>query len=157
MLKIKKAIPFDFILEELDALNPYTKPMFGAHAIYISEKIIFIVRHKESHVEDNGVWLATTMEHHESLRKIFPNMRSIGVLAGGGVTGWQILPVDADDFEETVLKACELVQKGDIRIGKIPKRKLSKGSKKLKKIKTKAKSKKKIKTNAKYSRIQVEQ
>jgi hypothetical protein len=36
------------------------------------------------------------------------------------VTGWQILPVDADDFEESALRACELVLEGDARIGKVP-------------------------------------
>ena len=45
------------------------------------------------------MWLATTEEHHESLRREFPNMRSIQVL-GKKVTGWQLLPVDAPDFEE---------------------------------------------------------
>jgi hypothetical protein len=66
------------------------------------------------------VWLATTIEHHESLRREFPNMRSIGVL-GTAVTGWQNLPSDAPDFEESALHACELVIAGDPRIGKIPK------------------------------------
>lgn len=41
---------------------------------------------------------------------------------GPGPTGWQILPLDADDFEESVLKACQLVLKNDVRIGKVPKK-----------------------------------
>jgi hypothetical protein len=49
-------------------------------------------------------------------------MRSIGVL-GKAVTGWQILPSDAPDFEEAALRACELVIARDPRIGKIPKSK----------------------------------
>ncbi len=68
---------------------------------------------------DNGVWLATTREHHDSLRGEFPNMRSIGVL-GKAVTGWQLLPADAVDFEESAMRACELIASGDVRIGKIP-------------------------------------
>jgi hypothetical protein len=47
-------------------------------------------------------------------------MRSIKVL-GNDVTGWQILPADAPDFEETGMRACEFVIAGDERIGKIPK------------------------------------
>jgi hypothetical protein len=47
-------------------------------------------------------------------------MRSIQVL-GKKVTGWQVLPADADDFEEAALRASELVLAGDPRIGKIPK------------------------------------
>ena len=48
-----------------------------------------------------------------------PNMRSIEVL-GKAVTGWQVLPADAPDFEEAALRACELVLAGDPRIGKVP-------------------------------------
>jgi hypothetical protein len=46
-------------------------------------------------------------------------MRSIQVL-GKQVTGWQVLPVDAPDFESAALRACELVLAGDARIGKVP-------------------------------------
>jgi hypothetical protein len=66
------------------------------------------------------VWLATTAQHHESLRREFPNMRSIGLL-GRDITHWQILPADTPDFEEAVLRACELIVAGDPRIGKVPK------------------------------------
>jgi hypothetical protein len=62
--------------------------------------------------------LATTEERHQSLRREFPNMRSIQVF-GKKVTGWQLLPADAKDFEETALRACELVLAGDPRIGKV--------------------------------------
>jgi hypothetical protein len=78
-----------------------------------------ILRDKRDKTADNGVWLATTEEHHESLRREFPNMRSIGVL-GRKVTGWQVLPAEAPDFEEAALRACELILAGDRRIGKIP-------------------------------------
>ena len=99
--------------------------MFGCLAVYIKEKIVLILRDKPGSSPDDGVWLATTEEHHESLRLEFPNMRSIGVL-GKEVTGWQILPVDAPDFEESALRACELIAARDPRIGKIPKRKTRK-------------------------------
>ncbi len=119
--KVKK-IPFDFILEILSAAEPYTKPMFGCTAVYVGERIVLILRKKEDFTSDNGVWLATTGEHHASLAKIFPKMRSLA-LFGPGPTGWQILPEDADDFEESVVLACELILKNDQRIGKVPKRK----------------------------------
>jgi hypothetical protein len=93
--------------------------MFGCLAIYVGEKIVLILRDKPSAPADNGVWLATTEEHHASLRREFPNMRSIRVL-GKKVTGWQILPAGAPDFEETALRACDLVAAGDPRIGKVP-------------------------------------
>ena len=130
MKKKQKQIPFEFILEELDRANPYTRPMFGAVGVYIGEKIIFILRDRPTSTEDNGVWLATTGEHHQSLQKVFPNMRSLKMF-GPGPTGWQILPRDADDFEESTMKACQLVLKNDLRIGKVPKTKL-RSSKKIK-------------------------
>jgi hypothetical protein len=93
--------------------------MFGCLASYVGEKIVLILRDKPTHTADNGVWLATTEEHHSSLRTEFPNMRSIRLL-GKKVTGWQLLPVDAPDFETAALHACDLVLAGDPRIGKIP-------------------------------------
>jgi hypothetical protein len=113
------SIPHPFVLEELQDLSPLTKPMFGCLAVYVNGLIVLILRDRESSPEDNGVWLATTDEHHASLKKEFPSMRSIS-LFGKDVTGWQVLPLDAEDFEESALKACELVRQGDPRIGKIP-------------------------------------
>ena len=46
-------------------------------------------------------------------------MRSIRVL-GKKVTGWQVLPANATDFEEAAQHACDLVLAGDPRIGKVP-------------------------------------
>ena len=44
-------------------------------------------------------------------------MRSIWTL-GKKMTGWQVLPVDAPDFEKAALRACELVIAKDPRVGK---------------------------------------
>ena len=93
--------------------------MFGCLAVYVGEKIVLILREKPGQSLDNGVWLATTREHHESLRGEFPSMRSIQVL-GKKVTGWQVLPADAPDFEEAAMRACELIIARDPRIGKVP-------------------------------------
>jgi hypothetical protein len=94
--------------------------MFGCLAVYLGNKIVLILRDKPEPDADNGVWLATTEEHHESLRREFPNMRSIQVFRNK-VTGWQVLPADAPDFEEAALRACELITARDPRIGKVPK------------------------------------
>lgn len=119
----RKSPAFAFVLDELDELEPYTKPMFGCTAVYVGDRILVMLRERPSHADDNGVWLATSREHHESLRAELPSMRSIGVLAGGGVTGWQNIPADGESFEDEVLRACALVRSGDPRIGKVPKRK----------------------------------
>ncbi len=114
-------VPFAFVLEELARLSPYTRPMFGCISVYVEEKIVLILRDRSSSPKDNGVWVATTREHHASLREELPSLRSITVL-GVGETGWQIVPKDAPGFEDDVLRACELIVRGDPRIGKVPKR-----------------------------------
>jgi hypothetical protein len=122
-LKIKKAVPYSFVLEEMESLGVtsiMTRPMFGCLAVYTGEKIVLILREKEDYQQDNGVWLATIQDHHASLKKDFPSMRSISVF-GPGVTGWQVLPADSPDFEEAVLKACSFIRREDPRIGKVPK------------------------------------
>jgi hypothetical protein len=132
-VKPRKRVPHEFVLEALAGLEPRTNPMFGCLAVYVGDKIVLILRDKRDHTaSDDGVWLATTLDHHESLRKDFPNMRSITVF-GKEVTGWQVLPADAPDFEAAALRACELVAARDPRIGKIPKPKRKPaGSKKQK-------------------------
>ena len=101
--------------------------MFGCTAVYVAERIVFILRDKKD--RDNGVWVATTKEHHASLRRELPNLRSIAVF-GVGEIGWQMLPVDAEEFEPSVLLACALVRAGAPRIGKVPKPKRKAGGRK---------------------------
>lgn len=117
----RKTVPHAFVLEALAELSPATRPMFGCVAVYVEEKIVLILRDRRDSSSDNGVWLATTEMHHDSLRREFPNMRSIQVF-GREVTHWQVLPVDAPDFEEAALRACELIVAKDSRIGKVPKK-----------------------------------
>ncbi len=119
-VKQRKIIPHEFVLDAIASLSPVTRSMFGCLAVYLGEKIVFVLREKSGQTADNGVWLATTKEHHESLRRAFPNMRSIQVL-GKEITGWQVLPADSPDFEQAALRACELVMARDPRIGKVPK------------------------------------
>jgi hypothetical protein len=118
-VKQRKTVPHEFVLEAIAPLSPRTHPMFGCLAVYVEDKIVLILRDKRDKTADNGVWLATTAEHHESLRREFPNLRSIQLL-GKKVTGWQVLPTDAPDFEEAALRACELIIARDPRIGKVP-------------------------------------
>jgi hypothetical protein len=126
-VKQRKRIPHEFVLGALAGLSPRTRSMFGCLAVYVGEKIVLILRDKPGDTADNGVWLATTEKHHESLRREFPNMRSIQVFQKS-VTGWQVLPADAPDFEEAALRACELVAARDARIGKVPGAKRTKQS-----------------------------
>lgn len=116
-----RGAPFGFVLDLLAPADPYTRPMFGCTAVYVGEKIVMVLRDRPSAPDDNGVWLATTREHHETLRRELPGLRSISVFGTRGETGWQVLPQDSDDFEESVRRVCASILAGDPRIGKIPK------------------------------------
>jgi len=121
-----KTVPHAFVLDALAAAEPYTRPMFGCTAVYVEDRIVVILRDDREPAEDNGVWLATTKEHHASLRKELPSIRSISVL-GPDVTGWQVIPTDAIGFEEEAMRAARLVLAGDPRIGKVPASRRPKG------------------------------
>jgi hypothetical protein len=118
-VKRRKPVPHGFVLDAIAPLVPWTRSMFGCLAVYVEDKIVLILRDKQVGTEDNGVWLATATEHHQSLRGEFPNMRSVRLLKKK-VTDWQVLPADAQDFEEAAQHACELVLAHDPRIGKVP-------------------------------------
>lgn len=128
VIERRKALPHEFVLEAIAPLSPRTRPMFGCLAIYVEDKIVLFLRDKATSPADNGVWLATTVDHHESLRREFPNMRSIQIL-GKPITGWQVLPADAPDFEEAALRVCDLILAGDPRIGKVPGKRGARASK----------------------------
>jgi hypothetical protein len=117
-VKPRPTAPHAFVLDALAAAAPETRPMFGCLAVYVKDVIVLLLRDRRDAPKDNGVWIATTNDHHATLKREFPSMRSIGSL-GPKVTGWQVLPADAPDFEEAALHACELILTGDRRIGKV--------------------------------------
>jgi hypothetical protein len=119
-VKKKREPPFPFVLDAIEALEPRVKAFFGGWGVYVGEKIVLILWEKSGD-EDSGVWLATVREHHESLGRDLPSMRSIAMFSEGGPSGWQVLPAESDAFEEDVLRACAMIRKGDERIGKVPK------------------------------------
>lgn len=117
----RKRLPYEFVLDELADLAPTVRAMFGAHAVYVGERIVLILRRKQAD-RDDGVWVATEKSHHAALRPELPSMRSIEVF-GAGETSWQVIPDDGDAFEEEVLRACALIRAGDPRIGRVPAKK----------------------------------
>ena len=128
-MRAKKAPPFPFVLDELleSHLAPrvHTRPMFGCLAVYVGEKIVFVLRRKQdrSTLRDDGIWVATLPEHNESLLEEFPVLRRIEMFQTRGqkaFTGWLNLPEHEEYFEETALAVCRRVIEGDPRIGKIP-------------------------------------
>jgi len=127
----KKPSQFAFVVEELEdsplAPRLRTRQMFGSLAIYVDEKIVFILRRKQNPktLRDDGIWIATMPEHNLSLKRDFPSLRPIELFARrgqAGFSGWLNLPEHEERFEEAALHACRLVIAGDSRIGRIPKR-----------------------------------
>ena len=59
-VKPRKPVPHEFVLDAIATLSPKTRSMFGCLAIYVQDKIVFILRDKGDQAADNGVWLATT-------------------------------------------------------------------------------------------------
>lgn len=117
--KPAKKLPFPFVLDELEALSPMTRPMFGCQAVYVGPKIMLILRDRGADDEDNGVWVATEVAHQASLRAQLPSLRAIK-LFGPGESAWQCLPSDADRFEDEVLRVCAMIRAADPRIGRVP-------------------------------------
>lgn len=129
----RKAAPYPFFLEAAGADGLERKPMFGSFAFYRGDAILFIVRERDTYPDDNGIWLVSDPQHHESLRAELPSMRSIRLFDAGETT-WQNIPAESESFEEEALHLAELVLKKDPRLGKVPKaRKKSLTKKKPKK------------------------
>lgn len=117
--KPAKKLPFPFVLDELEALSPVTRPMFGCQAVYVGPKIMLILRDKGPEDEDSGLWVASEVEHHASLRAQLPSLRAIQ-LFGPGESAWRCIPSDGDRFEDEALRVCAMIRAGDARIGRVP-------------------------------------
>jgi hypothetical protein len=71
-----KPVPYEFVFDYLP-VNVVVKPMFGMYAVYHANKIVLILCKREKRAELNGIWIATSKEYHESLRKDIPSLTSI--------------------------------------------------------------------------------
>jgi hypothetical protein len=128
-ITIKKKTPFAFALEELDALSPMIKPMFGGFAVYIGEKLVLFLYDQEKWPDFKGVSLATTPGDYRSLAQEFSSTR-VAEPKKIGKHPWLLIAASVADFEEQVLKACEMILNGDPRIGRAPEAKKLRPSKK---------------------------
>ena len=125
MKTTKKRPPYEFIQDELGDFVTEIKPMFGAYGLYHEHKILMILRKKEKHDVDTGMWLAVVNEHIASVKKDIPELRDL-MMFGPGPTSWQVLGDDIENFEETALKICGMILKNDERIGRTPKTRFKK-------------------------------
>jgi hypothetical protein len=117
----KNRIPFGFVIEELNSLDPIVQPMFGCFSVYLGDKIVLFLCEREKRPYQKGVWVATTPEYYKSLAQEFSSTRSVEN-PKIGKSPWLLLPAGAEDFEEQALRACELILSGDRRIGRAPKK-----------------------------------
>jgi len=115
---LKKRDPFPFVLEELNSIRPTIKRMFGFTSVYLDEKLLCSLRDSVRQPGSNGIWLYTTTEHVDSLGREFPQLPK-RQLWRSGKNAWVILASRLEYFEEYAFKACELILKGDQRIGRI--------------------------------------
>ena len=122
--KIKYAdrIPFAFLLDHILRDDIAIKPMFGCFALYAGGKLsLFLVDRDEPLVKpdgetmDNGVHVATTVEHVDSLKQDFVDAE-FRMLKGGKV--WMLIPSGHARFEDNVIRTCEMIDSHDPRIGR---------------------------------------
>jgi hypothetical protein len=117
---VKRQDPFPFVLEELASIRPSIKRMFGFTSIYLEEKLLCSLRDSVKQPGSNGMWLYTTKEHIESLAREFPQLPKRQLWRSrSGDKAWIILASRLEVFEEYAFKACELILRGDQRIGRI--------------------------------------
>jgi hypothetical protein len=120
----RKAPPYPFILEALAPLHPEVRPMFSGYAVYVSDKIVCMLRDSVKAPADNGIWLVfadafDASDDPQALRHEFPSIRPIQLL-GGKIGHWRVLPAEAPNFEAESMHFCDLLLAHHPRLGRIP-------------------------------------
>jgi len=113
----KRQVPFPFVLDELLPLRPVVKQMFGFTHVYLGDRLLCSLRDSARRPGSNGMWLYTTVEHVESLGREFPELPK-RYLWRSGNNAWVILASRLEDFEEYAFRACDLILRGDRRVGR---------------------------------------
>jgi hypothetical protein len=113
-----KPAPYEFVLDYLPP-GIIVKKMFGMHYIYLTKRIMLILRKQDNMPEMNGVWIATHKEHHQSLKKNIPELGPFFINNDERHGNWLLLHPGTEDFEEAAIKVCELISHGDPRIGNL--------------------------------------
>lgn len=115
------SIPFDFVFDYLPA-GIVTKKMFGMHYIYWGKRIMLILRRSVNEPDLNGVWVATSKEHHDSLKTGVPELGAVSITQDERQGNWLLIREDAEGFEEAAIRVCDMISHGDPRIGKATKK-----------------------------------
>ena len=117
----QKPLPFPFIIDELESLRPTLRNVFGFTHVYLADKLLFSLRDAPTQSGTNGMWLYTTTEHVDSLGAEFPDLPR-RQLWRSGKKAWVVVASRLGNFEENAFKACELILRGDQRIGRVSRR-----------------------------------
>ena len=117
----RKTLPFPFIIDELESLRPTVRNVFGFTHVYLEDKLLFSLRDAPTQCGSNGMWLYTTTEHLDSLGAEFQDLPR-RQLWRSGKKAWVVLASRLGNFEENAFKACELILRGDQRIGRVSRR-----------------------------------
>lgn len=116
-------MPLDFVLDLLYPLPVRTNKMFGTVAIYHEEKVILATKRNEAKPLDDGIWVATKLEHHAELKSIIPELRELEIYK---IKSWLVLREEEDNFEERAEQIVDLIKSKSPLIGNIPKPKKKK-------------------------------
>lgn len=114
--KNSRKIAYDFVLDALHELGPTTRAMFGSTAVYLGERVLFILRKKGD--PDDGVWVAFDEDRASDAIAALPNLTPIRRLPN--VRSWRKLAESHPQFEDDVLEACRIAGDPASPIGKIP-------------------------------------
>ena len=117
---VKRREPFPFVLEELLPIRPTIKHMFGMTSVYLDDKLLCSLRDSIKQPGSNGMWLYTTRDQIDSLAREFSGLSKRQLWRSrSSNNAWIILASRLENFEEYAFKACELMLRGDQRIGRI--------------------------------------
>ena len=123
--KTKKNPPYAFVTEALSGTDLRMRAMFGCTAVYVGEKITFVLCDREAMREDIGVWVCIPDEFTKPMKEAYPDLRGVSFFENEN-SAWQCLPASNPRFEELALHFCAMARRGDPRIGRIPKTKQTK-------------------------------
>jgi hypothetical protein len=122
-VSVKRQSSFQFVLDELLPIRPTVRQMFGFTYVYLDEKLLLSLRDSVKQPQYNGVWLYTQAEHIESLRREFPQLpRRYFWRSLKSGSGWVIFASRLEEFEEYAYRACEMILRGDQRVGRVTRR-----------------------------------